>query len=105
MSIIENEKNMSIIYVDESKKFGEGHLRNSYWLPRGWLEIRVGDVIANLEDSIVVTCKGDVFLKPYERKTKNQVREAMVKYLNWEEKLVEEPEYTNYFKAYKKIKI
>ncbi|KJS87318.1 MAG: hypothetical protein JM58_04530 [Peptococcaceae bacterium BICA1-8] len=150
LSIIESEKNISIIYVNESKKFAEGHLKNSYWVPRGWLELRVRDVIANLESPIVVTCEdginsifaaevlkengyqnscvleggieawskfglpvedglvgidgdpGDVFLKPYERKTK--FREAMLKYLSWEEQLVEEPEYQKYFKAYKSIK-
>ena len=43
------------IFVGTSEEFARGHVPGSHWVPRGWLEIRVGDV-APKGSGVAVTC-------------------------------------------------
>src|SRR5262244_254407 len=45
-----------VIYVDTSREFSNGHVPGAQWVPRGWLELRIGEVVPNKATSLVVTC-------------------------------------------------
>jgi rhodanese-related sulfurtransferase len=45
----------SVVFVGTSEEFARGHVPGSHWVPRGWLESRIGDV-APKGASVVVTC-------------------------------------------------
>ncbi len=45
-----------VIFVDTSQEFSRGHVPGARWIPRGWLEIYVGDAIPDLETPIAVSC-------------------------------------------------
>lgn len=47
----------AIINVDTSAEFSKAHIAGSSWLPRGWLEQRIGAVVANRDAPLVVTCR------------------------------------------------
>jgi rhodanese-related sulfurtransferase len=49
-----------IIDLETSRDFGRGHLPGARWVPRGWLEIRIGEYIKSKESPIVLTCKDGV---------------------------------------------
>ena len=49
-----------IIDLETSRDFGRGHLPGARWVPRGWLEIRIGEYAASKESPIVLTCKDGV---------------------------------------------
>ncbi|MCH7706092.1 MAG: sulfurtransferase, partial [Chloroflexi bacterium] len=49
-----------IVDLETSRDFGRGHLPGARWVPRGWLEIRIGDYAASKESPIVLTCKDGV---------------------------------------------
>ncbi len=48
-----------VIFVGTSEEFAEGHLPGSRWLPRGWLELTVEDVIPDRRRQVVVTSPAD----------------------------------------------
>ncbi len=52
----ESIESTSVIFVDTSQDFAEGHLPGSRWVPRGWLELEIADVVEGKETPIVVTC-------------------------------------------------
>jgi rhodanese-related sulfurtransferase len=44
-----------VIHVDPSDRFAAGHVPGARWVPRGWLELRIGDVARETSTPIVVT--------------------------------------------------
>ncbi len=47
----------TIIHVGLSAEFAHGHVPGASWIPRGWLEFRIGDVVKDKRSPIVVTCE------------------------------------------------
>ena len=45
-----------VIFVDTSREFINGHVAGSRWVPRGWLELSIGDVAPSKDTPLVVTC-------------------------------------------------
>jgi rhodanese-related sulfurtransferase len=45
-----------VIFVDTSRDFSSGHVPGARWVPRGWLELAIGDVAPTKETPVVVTC-------------------------------------------------
>ena len=43
------------LHVDPSDRFAAGHVPGARWIPRGWLELRIGEVAPDLAAPIVVT--------------------------------------------------
>src|SRR5262249_58745518 len=46
----------AIIFVDTSQDFARGHVPGAHWVPRGWLELRIAEVVPTRETTIAVTC-------------------------------------------------
>ena len=46
----------AVIFVDTSQDFARGHVSGARWVPRGWLELWIADVVPSKSASIVVTC-------------------------------------------------
>jgi rhodanese-related sulfurtransferase len=46
----------AVIFVDTSQDFARGHVPGARWVPRGWLELWIGDVVPSKTASIAVTC-------------------------------------------------
>jgi rhodanese-related sulfurtransferase len=44
------------IFVDTSQDFARGHVPGARWVPRGWLEIWIGEVVPSKTASVAVTC-------------------------------------------------
>ena len=44
------------IFVDTSQDFARGHVPGARWVPRGWLELWIGDIIPSKETPLTVTC-------------------------------------------------
>jgi rhodanese-related sulfurtransferase len=44
-----------VLFVDPSDRFAAGHVPGARWVARGWLELRVADVVGELATPIVVT--------------------------------------------------
>jgi rhodanese-related sulfurtransferase len=53
---IRNNENQTILYLGNSVDYTNGHIANSYWLPKDWLEIYIGTVIPNKEEKIILVC-------------------------------------------------
>lgn len=47
----------AIIFVDTSQEFARGHVPGARWVPRGWLEFWIGDIVPAKEIAIAVTCQ------------------------------------------------
>jgi rhodanese-related sulfurtransferase len=45
-----------VIFVDTSQDFARGHVPGARWVPRGWLELWIGDVAPAHETPLAVTC-------------------------------------------------
>jgi rhodanese-related sulfurtransferase len=45
-----------VICVDSSREFSNGHVPGAQWVPRGWLELRIGEVAPHKAAALVVTC-------------------------------------------------
>ena len=45
-----------VIVVDTSRDFSNGHVPGARWVPRGWLELAIGDVAPSKDTALVVTC-------------------------------------------------
>jgi rhodanese-related sulfurtransferase len=54
-SVLASGRPPATLYVDPSDRFAAGHVPGARWLPRGWLELRVGEFVTGVGDSIVVT--------------------------------------------------
>jgi rhodanese-related sulfurtransferase len=46
----------SVIFVDTSQDFARGHVPGARWVPRGWLELWIGDIVPSKDTPIAVTC-------------------------------------------------
>lgn len=44
-----------VLCVDTSQDFASGHVPGARWVPRGWLECQIGDLVASRETPIAVT--------------------------------------------------
>jgi rhodanese-related sulfurtransferase len=45
-----------VLHVDTGASYRRGHLPGAIWLPRGWLETRIGDVARSLDAALLLTC-------------------------------------------------
>jgi len=45
-----------IMFVDSSQDFARGHVPGAHWVPRGWLELRIGEVAPVRQTPLAVTC-------------------------------------------------
>ena len=45
----------TVLFVDPSNEFARGHVPGARWLPRGWLELRVGALAPDRDAPLVVT--------------------------------------------------
>ncbi|AIF52413.1 rhodanese-like domain-containing protein [Pelosinus sp. UFO1] len=136
--IVDKPSKTIIIDVEDSKKFHHGHIPGAHWVPRGWLEKRIENVITDKGTPLVVTCSdgfnsvlaavtllemdfynvcildggtnswveagfglttGMEGIEPddwHVHLTEFGSKEA-IKYLKWEEDIINLPEYMNYF--------
>jgi len=46
----------AVIFVDTSQDFARGHVPGARWVPRGWLEIWIGDIVPSKSTAVAVTC-------------------------------------------------
>jgi len=46
----------AVIFVDTSQDFARGHVPGARWVPRGWLEFWIGDVVPVKDTPVAVTC-------------------------------------------------
>ena len=49
----------AIIFVDTSQDFSRGHVPGARWVPRGWLELWIVDVVPSKGTPLAVTCNND----------------------------------------------
>jgi rhodanese-related sulfurtransferase len=45
-----------VIFVDTSQDFARGHVPGARWVPRGWLELWIGNIAPAHHTPVVVTC-------------------------------------------------
>ena len=55
---LEREQGLTLLDVRDKEEYREGHLQGAISLPRGFLEIRVEEVLPNKEATIVAYCAG-----------------------------------------------
>jgi rhodanese-related sulfurtransferase len=48
----------AIIFVDTSQDFARGHVPGARWVPRGSLELQIGEMVPSKNTAIAVTCNG-----------------------------------------------
>jgi rhodanese-related sulfurtransferase len=46
----------AVIFVDTSQDFARGHVPGARWVPRGWLEFWIGDIVPSKDTAVTVTC-------------------------------------------------
>jgi rhodanese-related sulfurtransferase len=46
----------AVIFVDTSQDFARGHVPGARWVPRGWLELWIGDIVPSKSTPVAVTC-------------------------------------------------
>jgi rhodanese-related sulfurtransferase len=46
----------AVIFVDTSQDFTRGHLTGARWVPRGWLEFWIADIVPSKSTVVAVTC-------------------------------------------------
>jgi rhodanese-related sulfurtransferase len=46
----------AVIFVDTSQDFARGHVPGARWVPRGWLEFWIGDILPSQDTPVTVTC-------------------------------------------------
>jgi rhodanese-related sulfurtransferase len=46
----------AVIFVDTSQDFARGHVPGARWVPRGWLELWIGDIVPSKDTPVSVTC-------------------------------------------------
>jgi rhodanese-related sulfurtransferase len=45
-----------VIFVDTSQDFARGHVPGAHWVQRGWLELRIAEVVPARATPVAVTC-------------------------------------------------
>ena len=53
---IQSDPTAAIIFVDTSADFARSHIPGVRWTPRGWLELQIGNAVADLDSPVIVTC-------------------------------------------------
>jgi rhodanese-related sulfurtransferase len=46
----------AVIFVDTSQDFARGHVTGARWVPRGWLEFWITDIVPSTTTAVAVTC-------------------------------------------------
>jgi rhodanese-related sulfurtransferase len=46
----------AIVFVDTSQDFARGHVPGARWVPRGWLEFWIDDIVPSKDTPVTVTC-------------------------------------------------
>jgi len=46
----------AVIFVDTSQDFARGHVPGARWVPRGWLEFWIDDIVPSKQTPVTVTC-------------------------------------------------
>jgi rhodanese-related sulfurtransferase len=46
----------AVIFVDTSQDFARGHVPGARWVPRGWLELWIGDIVPSKDTWLTITC-------------------------------------------------
>ena len=46
----------SVVFVDTSQDFARGHVPGARWVPRGWLEFWIHDIVPSKRTPVTVTC-------------------------------------------------
>ncbi len=46
----------TVIFVDTSQDFARGHVPGARWVPRGWLELWINDIVPSKSTPVAVTC-------------------------------------------------
>jgi rhodanese-related sulfurtransferase len=49
----------AVIFVDTSQDFARGHVPGARWVPRGWLEFWIGDIVPSKDTPVTVTGSAD----------------------------------------------
>ncbi len=47
-----------VLHVDTGASYRRGHLPDATWVPRGWLETRIGALAPSFDDALLLTCTG-----------------------------------------------
>jgi rhodanese-related sulfurtransferase len=50
----------TVLDVGTSKSYAAGHLPNSAWIPRGWLEAHVREAVARADAPVLVVCQNGI---------------------------------------------
>jgi len=50
----------TVIFVDTSREFTNGHVPGARWVPRGWLELWIGDIVPSKTTAVTVTGVDDL---------------------------------------------
>ena len=53
---INNNENQTILFLGNSANYNDGHIENSYWLPKDWLELYVETVVSDKKEKIILVC-------------------------------------------------
>jgi rhodanese-related sulfurtransferase len=54
--LLEAKAGEVVIHVGGSDEFAAGHIPGSRWVPRGYLEARIGNVASSKQEPVIVTC-------------------------------------------------
>lgn len=54
-SILDKNENKVVIDVSDSRSYTSGHIPGARWVPRGWLETRIGRIVADKKTPLFVT--------------------------------------------------
>jgi rhodanese-related sulfurtransferase len=46
----------AVLFVDTSQEFARGHVPGARWVPKGWLELWIADIVPAKTASVAVTC-------------------------------------------------
>ena len=53
---LQASQSTAVIFVDTSQDFARGHVPGARWVPRGWLELWIGDIVPAKSTPVAVTC-------------------------------------------------
>ncbi len=53
---LQSNSNAAVIFVGTSQEFSSGHVPGARWMARGWMELRIEEVVPSKATPIIVTC-------------------------------------------------
>jgi rhodanese-related sulfurtransferase len=53
---LQASQSTAVIFVDTSQEFARGHVPGARWVPRGWMELWIGDMVPAKTTPVAVTC-------------------------------------------------